>query len=155
MTNKPMDETFAINERMRGRKPKASVTNGSGELAVGAVFRRRRGFRRPPENYPQNGWWSPNYEYPATDYGWEFREILEIVNTKTLGGIIIFSDWWVDPEGVEIDSTQDWITDRRVAKIRQERYLLQSITSKKMEMVEPRPDARMYDLGNMVPAGQA
>lgn len=30
------------------------------ELTAGDVFRRKRGFRRPPDGYPQDAWWSSN-----------------------------------------------------------------------------------------------
>ena len=155
MTNKPMDETFAINEQVCGRKPKAPVTNGCGELAVGSVFRRRRGFRRPPEGYPQDTWWSPNSLNPATAEGWEYLEIIEIVSTVACGCQIVHCQWWVDPDGNAVEPTRDWIPDRRSARIREERSLLRSIASKKMEAVASRPDAQMYDLGNMIPMGTA
>jgi hypothetical protein len=128
---------------------------GDEKLAVGAVFRRRRGFRRPPEGYPQEGWWTASSLYPSTDEGWEYLEIVEIVSTVTFGCLIVHREWWVDPDGNEVEPKRDWMPDKRSAQIRAEHSLLRSIASKKMEAVATRTAALTYDIGNMIPAGSA
>lgn len=105
------------------------------ELHVGNVFRRKRGFCRPPEGYDQKAWWTPNSMRPVTAEGAEYLEIIEIVQTKTLGRMVISRAWWIDPDGSEVAANKHWIPDKSTADIRAERNLLKSIAQKKMERV--------------------
>lgn len=143
----------------------------SEHLNAGDIFRRKRGFRRPPDGYDQDAWGSSNSLNPATADGWEYCEVVEIVNTTTFGRMVIYREWWVDPDGSEVAATKDWIPNKAEADIRAERSLLRSIASKKMEVVgrvveeavparivtavdKPKDEHRL-DLGNMRVAGNA
>jgi hypothetical protein len=111
------------------------------EPTAGDVFRRKRGFRRPPEGYAQDAWWTASSLNPATAEGWEYLGVIEVVNTATLGRLILFCEWWVDPDGNKVEPTQDWIPDRRHVDIRAESSLRRSVTSKKLEAVVCGADA--------------
>jgi hypothetical protein len=141
------------------------------ELHVGNVFSRKRGFCRPPEGYDQKAWWTPNAMRPVTAEGAEYLEIIEIVQTKTFGRMVIYRQWWLDPDGHEVAATQNWIPRKQDADIRAERNLLRSIASKKMEAVsrvakettpartatavnKPKDEHRL-DLADMSPVGTA
>jgi len=54
-----------------------------------------------------------------------------------------------DPDGNAVEPTRDWIPDRRSARIREERSLLRSIASKKMEAVVSRPDGPRMRRGRL------
>ncbi len=73
---------------------------------------------------------------PAIAEGWECLEVVEIVNTATFGRMVIYREWWVDPDGNEVEPTKDWIPGKSTAAIRAERSLLRSIAHKKMEAVD-------------------
>jgi hypothetical protein len=137
----------------------------SKHLNAGDTFRRKRGFRRPPEGYSQ-AWWTPNSLDPATHEGFEYLEIVEIVITATFGRVTIYREWWLDPDGNVVAVTKDWIPDPRKAAIRAERSLLRSIACEKMEAVgrvaketvEKKKDVGLYDgldLGSMRTMGSA
>jgi hypothetical protein len=148
----------------------------SEHLKASDIFRRKHGFARPREDYPQNAWWTATGMNPATAEGWAYLEIVEIVSTATLGRMVIYREWWIDPDGNEVEPTQDWIPDKGAAAVRAERNLLRSIASKKMEpvsrsvaasaqpgpvaparavaAVEPKDEHRL-DLGSMRVAGTA
>ena len=108
----------------------------SEHLNTSDIFRRKRGFRRPPDGYEQNAWWSPNSLDPATHEGFEYLEVVETAITATCGRVVtIYREWWLDPDGNVVAATKDSIPDPRKAAIRAERSLLRSIASKKMEAV--------------------
>jgi hypothetical protein len=137
------------------------------ELHVGNVFRRKRGFCRPPEGYDQKAWWTPNSMRPVTAEGAEYLEIIEIVQTKTFGRMVIYREWWMDPDGHEVVATRDWIPSKRDADIRAESSMLRSIAMKKMEAVvakettrtaaavDKRKGEHRLDLGHMRAMGTA
>jgi hypothetical protein len=139
----------------------------SEHLNVGDVFRRKRGFRRPPDGYPQDAWWSSSLN-PAIAEGWECLEVVEIVTTATFGRLAIYREWWIDPDGKEVTPTQSWIPDKGTAATRAERNMLRSLAQKKMEAVgrvakevvpartadKPKGEHRL-DLGSMHMLGTA
>jgi hypothetical protein len=112
-----------------------------GKLNVGDIFRRKRGFRRPPEGYAQAAWWTASSLNPATAEGWEYLGVVEVVSTDTLGSLVIFCEWWVDPDGNEVEPSKDWIPDRRKVDIRAESSMRRSLAVKKMESVVRGADA--------------
>jgi hypothetical protein len=112
----------------------------SKQLNAGDTFRRKYGFVRPYPGYRrQDIWWSATSNRPATAEGWAYLEIIEVVDTVTFGRLAIVREWWIDPDGNEVEPTQDWIPDKEKADIREHRNVLRSITSKKMEAVVKAP----------------
>jgi hypothetical protein len=111
------------------------------KLNAGDIFRCKRGFRRPPEGYKQDAWWTASNLNPATAEGREYLGVVEVVHTATLGRLVLFCEWWVDPDGNEIEPSKDWIPDRKQVDIRAESSLCRSVTSKKLESVVRGADA--------------
>jgi hypothetical protein len=124
---------------------------------AGDIFRRKRGFCRPPEGYRQDHWWTATGNNPATHDGWEYVEIIEVISTATVGRLILHSVWWVDPDGKEVAPMRDWIPDKSVAKILEEGSLRRSLGRRSMEKVQcsAAPKRELVDLVSLPAAGSA
>src|SRR5690348_13641994 len=83
-------------------------------LRAGDVFRRLRGFKRPP--WGGRTWWVVGIIDPvgeAEAKGWHMLSIDEIVSTTTRGPIVIYREWLIDPDGNELPATKDWMPNRK------------------------------------------
>ena len=69
-------------------------------LSVGERFIRQRNFK--PAEYGTATWWLLGLSQDgATAHGVEVVEIVEIIETKTIGTLVIYRQWIIDPDGQE------------------------------------------------------
>jgi hypothetical protein len=102
---------------------------------------RQRGFGRAP--YGRAKWWLAPVRHegtikgdiPVTAAGQEIVEVIEVVNTGTLGEIVFYRQWIEDPDGVEVDL--EWSPHRDVLEYKTVANLRAAVRT--MAMTPPVP----------------
>jgi hypothetical protein len=93
-------------------------------LKVGAQFARPRNFK--PAEYGRPGWWLLSLSQPgATAQGLEIIEIIEVVQTETIGALAIFHHQVIDPDGRIHEDC--FAPDARKTNFRNEKILCQNL----------------------------
>jgi hypothetical protein len=111
------------------------------ELRVGRYIRQRV-FKPAP--YGHNKWWiigvtSTDPEASAT--GSEIVEVVEVIDTKTQGKLVVYQQWVIDPDGTNVEL--EWIPRRTETKIEREPILRGAL--KRMSFKAERPRLRVVD----------
>ena len=102
-------------------------------LKAGAQFIRPRNFKLA--EYGRPGWWLLGLsQQGATAQGAEMIEIIEIVQTQTVGALAIFRHQIIDPNGNTYWSR--FAPDPRKTNFRGERYLCQHLKRMGLEPVQ-------------------
>ena len=71
----------------------------------------------------------------ATAHGVEVVEIVEIIETKTIGTLVIYRQWIIDPDGQEYSNR--FVPDRNELNFRNEKNLCLNLRKMRLERIGP------------------